>query len=148
MRYETSSGGVVIFGNAVLLLKKFNGDWVLPKGKVENHETIRRAAEREVAEEAGVKADIQRYLGAIHYVYQAGWGRREKVYKTVHWFLMYSRSLRCTPQRREGFVEAKYVHWDRALDTVKYPDEQKMIQTGMEYCKSDGFPEVDSGGRD
>ena len=32
---EVSSGGVVIFGNTILLLKKFNGDWVLPKGRVE-----------------------------------------------------------------------------------------------------------------
>ena len=28
---EISSGGVVIFGNALLLLRKYNGDWVLPK---------------------------------------------------------------------------------------------------------------------
>ena len=38
MREEISAGGVVLFGNAILLLRKFNGDWVLPKGKVEEGE--------------------------------------------------------------------------------------------------------------
>ena len=131
MRYETSAGGVVVFGNAILLLKKYNGDWVLPKGKVEPDETIRDTSVREVAEEAGVKAEIVRYLGAIHYIYQASWARNESIYKTVYWFLMNSRSMRCIPQKNEGFVEARFVHIDRVLDMVKYSDEQRMIQRGL-----------------
>lgn len=34
MREEISAGGVVVLGNTILLLRKYNGDWVLPKGKV------------------------------------------------------------------------------------------------------------------
>ncbi|WP_093311484.1 NUDIX hydrolase [Tindallia californiensis] len=127
MRYETSAGGVVICGNAVLLLKKYNGDWVLPKGKVEKKETIREAAYREVYEESLVKAEIIKYLGSIHYVYQAGWAKNEKIYKTVHWFLMKSKMLRCSPLKKEGFIDARFVHRDRVLEMVKYSDEQKMI---------------------
>ena len=44
MREEISAGGVVLFGNAILLLRKFNGDWVLPKGKVEEGENNEEAA--------------------------------------------------------------------------------------------------------
>lgn len=135
MRYETSAGGVVAFGNAILLLKKYNGDWVLPKGKVEPNETIRDTGIREVAEESGVKAEVVRYLGAIHYVYQASWARNESIYKTVHWFLMRSRTMRCFPQRNEGFVEARFIHMDRVLDMMKYPDERRMIQKGIEYIQ-------------
>ena len=54
MREEVSAGGVVLFGNAVLLLRKFNGDWVLPKGKVEEGENRQEAALREVLEETGL----------------------------------------------------------------------------------------------
>ena len=50
MREEVSAGGVVLFGNAILLLRKFNGDWVLPKGKVEEGENRQEAALREVLE--------------------------------------------------------------------------------------------------
>lgn len=38
MREEVSVGGVVLFGNMIFLLRKFNGDWVLFKGKVEEGE--------------------------------------------------------------------------------------------------------------
>lgn len=31
---EVSAGGVVTFRNTILLLKRFNGDWVLPKGSI------------------------------------------------------------------------------------------------------------------
>ncbi|RQD67363.1 MAG: NUDIX hydrolase [Tindallia sp. MSAO_Bac2] len=133
MKYETSAGGIVICGNAVLLLKKYNGDWVLPKGKVERKETIREAASREVFEETLVKAETIKYLGAIHYVYQAGWAKNEKIYKTVHWFLMKSKVLRCTPLKREGFVDARYVHRDRVMEMVRYPDEQKMIYRALQH---------------
>jgi len=54
LKEEISSGGVVVFNNAILLLRKFNGDWVLPKGKVEQGETLEQAALREVSEESGV----------------------------------------------------------------------------------------------
>lgn len=138
MRYETSAGGVVVFGNAILLLKKYNGDWVLPKGKVESDETIRDTAVREVSEESGVKAEIDRYLGAIHYIYQAAYARNESIYKTVHWFLMQSHTMRCFPQRNEGFVEARFVHIDRVLDMVKYPDERRMVQKGLEFLSDVG----------
>lgn len=132
MKYEVSAGGIVICGNAVLMLKKYNGDWVLPKGKVEKNETIREAAAREVHEETMVKAETIIYLGAIHYVYQAGWEKNEKVYKTVHWFLMKSKVLRCTPLKNEGFVDARFVHRDRVLDTVRYPDEKRMISKALQ----------------
>ena len=31
MREEQSAGGVVLLGNAILLLRKYNGDWVYPR---------------------------------------------------------------------------------------------------------------------
>ena len=50
MREEISAGGVVLFGNAILMLRKLNGDWALPKGKVEEGENNEEAALREVSE--------------------------------------------------------------------------------------------------
>ena len=131
---EVSAGGVVIFGNAILLLKKFNGDWVLPKGRVEKGENIREAAIREVMEESGVKAEIIRYIGMVHYTYKNIKGN-EIVYKTVHWYLMRTNSMDSTPQKREGFVEARFVHVDRVLDLIKYKDEKKIIKKALRLLK-------------
>ncbi|NLK72679.1 MAG: NUDIX hydrolase [Clostridiales bacterium] len=128
MKQEISAGGIVVFGNAILLLRKYNGDWVLPKGRVEENEDIGHAAVREVQEESGVKAELIKYIGDIKYEYVYGWNRTEMVYKTVHWFLMKSRNMECTPLKREGFVEAKYIHMKRAYDLAKYDDEKKIIR--------------------
>lgn len=131
---ETSSGGVVIFGNTILLLKKFNGDWVLPKGRIEKDESIRDAALREVLEESGVKAEIVKYIGMVHYKYKNA-KKNEMVYKTVHWYLMKTNCMDCTPQKKEGFVDAKFVHIDKVKELVRYKDEKKIILKSLKMMK-------------
>lgn len=131
---ETSSGGVVIFGNTILLLKKFNGDWVLPKGRIEKDETIRQAALREVLEESGVKAEIVKYIGMVYYKYK-NLKKDEMVYKTVHWYIMKTNSMNCTPQKSEGFVDAKFVYIDKVKDLVRYEDERNIILKGLKMMK-------------
>jgi len=131
---EVSSGGVVTFGNTILLLKKYNGDWVLPKGRLEKGENIKSAALREVLEETGVKGEILDYIGAVHYNYK-NIKDDEIVSKTVHWYLMKSSSMDCTPQRKEGFIDAMFVHIDKAKNLVRYMDEKKIILKGIELMK-------------
>ena len=126
MLNELSSGGVVIFGNALLLLRKYNGDWVLPKGRVEPGERLHTAALREVLEESGVKAEIIQYIGRVNYHYK-NLKEDEMVSKIVHWYLMSSQNMNCTPQKKEGFVDAKFVHKDKAKNIVRYDDERKII---------------------
>lgn len=127
---EISSGGVVIFGNTLLLLKKFNGDWVLPKGRVEQGEELEETALREVFEEAGVKAEINKYIGKAHYNYR-NLKKNKVVNKTVHWYLMKASSMESVPQKTEGFIEAVFVHVDKAQDLVKYEDERNIILKGL-----------------
>lgn len=128
---EISAGGVVVFGNAILLLKKYNGDWVLPKGRIEEGEEVEATALREVLEESGVKAEIIDYIGEIHYNYK-NLQENEIVSKTVHWFLMRSNNMDCSPQKKEGFIDAMYVHIDKARNLVRYDDEKRIIKRGLE----------------
>ncbi|SNS89390.1 NUDIX domain-containing protein [Anaerovirgula multivorans] len=135
MREEISAGGVVVFGNAILLLKKYNGDWVLPKGKVEYHETIEETAVREVFEEAAVKVEVLKYLGEIHYTFKNSWEDNDMINKTVHWFLMHSRTINCLPLKEEGFIDAKFIHINRSVDLAKYEDEKEIIQKAIKEIK-------------
>jgi len=41
----------------------------------------------------------------------------------------------CVPQRKEGFVDARFVHMDKAKDLVRYSDERKVILKGIEILK-------------
>lgn len=132
--HETSAGGVVIFGNAVLMLRKFNGDWVLPKGRIEPNESIEEAALREVFEETGVRGKIVRYIDKVNYVYKnmkyGGF-----VSKEVHWYWMETHGIKCRPQKSEGFIKAEFVHKDRVLNMVRYNDEREIIRRALAMKK-------------
>ncbi len=65
---------------AVVRLRKRN-EWVLPKGKLDDGETPRDAAEREVLEETGHDVCVHEFLGTL--VYEFG-GR----FKVVHYWRM------------------------------------------------------------
>lgn len=65
---------------AVVRLRKRN-EWVLPKGKLDDGETPRDAAEREVLEETGHDVSVHEFLGTL--VYESG-GRS----KIVHYWRM------------------------------------------------------------
>ncbi|MCL2462649.1 MAG: NUDIX domain-containing protein, partial [Defluviitaleaceae bacterium] len=84
-----SCGGVVIYkGKVLLLYKNQNGKymgWVLPKGTLEDGETFKQAALREVKEETGVTARVLQYLGRTQYNFHGG---DDMISKTVHWYLM------------------------------------------------------------
>mgnify|MGYP006379984847 CR=1 FL=1 len=67
-----SCGGIVIYKWKILLLyKNQNGrymGWVLPKGTVEEGETYRQTALREVKEETGLTLTSYRFRGLITFV--------------------------------------------------------------------------------
>lgn len=136
MREEVSAGGVVVFKNAILLLRKYNGDWVLPKGKIEEGEDKKTTALREVKEESGCKASIKDYLGEIHYTYRENWDENKVVHKTVFWYLMHTNSIKTIPQREEGFVGAEFIHIDRVLELAKYEDEKEIIKVALKKIKN------------
>jgi 8-oxo-dGTP diphosphatase len=61
--YSVGVGGVVLCEDKALLIRRALGsnvgDWAIPSGFVEPHETIDVAVRREVQEEAGVQAEIE-----------------------------------------------------------------------------------------
>ena len=123
-----SAGGIVIKDSKVLLLYTTHDRWVLPKGHVEPEESLRQAAVREVYEEAGIKARIERKLGWVYYefVFQ---GRNLK--KKVLWFQMEEIAGEPTPQREEGFVEARYLAWDEIDPKKMHLNEIRMIKKAL-----------------
>ena len=80
-----AAGGIVLRREptplvAVVRLRKRN-EWVLPKGKLDDGETPRAAAEREVMEETGHDVSVHEFLGTL--VYESRGGS-----KVVHYWRM------------------------------------------------------------
>jgi 8-oxo-dGTP pyrophosphatase MutT (NUDIX family) len=125
-----SAGGVVFHDSKVLLLRKFNNDWVLPKGRLEAGETPPQAAVREVKEETGVTAEVINYVGTTNYSFRNTWYNNgiEVIKKRVEWYSMKAIKMNLKPQRDEGFIEVKFVHMSEVDDYLKFEDEKMMVK--------------------
>lgn len=130
---ENSAGGVVIKDRQVLLLRKYFGDWVLPKGKIEKGETTSITALREVREESGVDAKIIKRVGYAKYIYYNQVS--EKVYKRVDYYLMEHVDGAPKPQKEEGFAIAEFKSFEDALSLLKHESEKKMVETAIKMYK-------------
>lgn len=126
-----SAGGIVIYKHQILMLKKKNGDWVLPKGRIEVGETLEETAVREVKEETNTDAKIIDYIGLTTYRFSNYWTKYQVVEKTVSWYYMTPLSFSLKPLRNEGFIEAKYIDVDKILDIARYDDERKVIKKAI-----------------
>lgn len=128
---ETSAGGLVVDRRGdtirVILIGKRDRAgrlvWSLPKGHVEDGETLQAAAEREVAEETGVQARVITELGTITYWFVADGVR---IRKTVHHFLLEPVG----GELSAADVEVEKVAWvplEEAQDRLHYADERRLL---------------------
>lgn len=128
-----SCGGVVIHKGKILLLYKsyrqrYKG-WVLPKGTVEKNEDYKITALREVKEEAGVDANVIKYIGKSQYSFMVA---NNPVVKDVHWYLMKSYSYYSKPQKEEFFVDSGYYKYHEAIHLLKFSNEREILESAYE----------------
>jgi len=102
---EICAGGVVFKEGKIVVLKRKNGVWLMPKGHVEPGETLEQAGAREATEETGLAVRIGPKLGETAYSHSED-GRYHR--KKVHWYYMESDGGELRPE--EGiFIEARLV---------------------------------------
>ena len=113
----TAAGGLVVNRNKEILFIYRSNTWDLPKGGIEDGETLEETALREVTEECGIEAlRMDQFLvTTYHYYYH-----KKNTIKVCHWFLMksdYDGPL--VPQEEEGITEVVFKDEDATLDALK-----------------------------
>lgn len=100
-----AAGGIVEKGGKFLMIYR-RKVWDIPKGKLDQGETIRTCAVREVEEETGVSVKIDKKIDAVWHTYI---DRKKYILKKTHWFAMSCLSdKKMAPQKDEGI---KKVEW-------------------------------------
>lgn len=137
---EPTAGGIIYRSNPanpkvleILLIADSKGRWTIPKGHIEEGETPRQTAQREINEETGLKEmDMQDYLGKINFRY-----RREDtlVLMTTDIFLVRARgnSSEITPQ--EWMTSIAWMPVNEALEKIAYDDIGKLILLGLKKIR-------------
>lgn len=132
MKREFSAGGIVFNKNGQVLLTQSSskGYWQFPKGQIEEGQTSKEAALREVREEGGVEAEILGKVGDSKYVYNHP-VTKEKIFKIVTIYMM--NYLSGDPKDHDWEVsEAKWVESEEALKTLSFSNDRSLLKKALE----------------
>lgn len=115
--------------NPDLLLIYRNDVWDLPKGKLEDGESIATCAQREVQEEIGlsIPPNVIAELGTTYHSYTL---KGQSVEKETFWFVMQlSRQVDdFTPEQAEGITKVEWMPATQALQNVGYDNLEEIIR--------------------
>ena len=107
---EKSAGAVVIKNNNVLVIKRDDGSYGLPKGHIEKNETKKEAAAREVLEETGFRVTI---------------GKRLKIISRANKDITFFQATLVGGKKKRNALFVPILH---AAKKMKYPDEQRLLK--------------------
>jgi len=139
-RREVSAGGLIWRrrgdGSIRVVLVRPTGrsTWVMPKGHLEEGETVAEAATREAREESGLTVGEIEQLGEISYVYSSrerNGATLTRIFKRVHFFLM--EHTGGDPSAHDSETdEVAWFSFDEALARATHPSEQALIAKARE----------------
>lgn len=137
---EPTAGGIVFRHSKsdpkaieILLIQDAKGRWTIPKGHIEEGESARQTAEREIREETGLQEmKVLNWLGKINFRYRRN---NSLVLMTTEIFLV--QGLGDTDKiRPEKWMSALgWLPATEALDKIEYEDIGKLILVGLQKIR-------------
>jgi 8-oxo-dGTP pyrophosphatase MutT (NUDIX family) len=137
---EYTAGGVVFRqrdGRAqILMIQDRLGRWTIPKGHVEEGESLEQTALREVAEETGLThLRLGEKLDKLHFFYRK---EGKLIFMTTYVFLMEALGDTDTiiPGDSDGIVDSKWFDYEEALSLIEYRDTERLFRLGFSKLQS------------
>lgn len=137
---EPTSGGIVFRMTKdgkdieVLLIQDSKNRWTIPKGHIEQGETARQTAIREIGEEAGLQhIKVLTWLGKIHFKYR----RLDRlVLMTTQVYLVRALDGSEIPTKEKWMNGIKWFSFKDALSAVEYEDIEKLMLIAKKKIRS------------
>jgi 8-oxo-dGTP pyrophosphatase MutT (NUDIX family) len=116
-------------GHVLILRRKTEGTWVLPKGRREEGESLQQTAVREVQEETGLSdLRVERRIGLVRYTFL--WRPENVNYrKTVHYFLMALAKEDGRVELEEDFSEHSWVDHEAAMKLLTFENDRRIVRS-------------------
>lgn len=122
-----AGGGFVYTPEKKALLIFRRGKWDLPKGKLDEGETIEECSLREVEEETGVQhIKLENKLTITYHIYKEN---GETILKESHWYRMKTAQQDLIPQTEEDIEKCQWVAFKKLKDyeTNMHPSIKDVI---------------------
>lgn len=135
---EPTAGGIVWRRNKsggieILLIQDSKDRWTIPKGHIEEGETAKETAQREITEETGLQEmEMQGWLGKINFRYRR---QQSLVLMTTDIFLVKAKGDTDDIKPEEWMKGIKWLLANDALDKIEYEDIGKIILLGLKKIR-------------
>lgn len=140
---EQTAGGIVFRRNKktgeleMLLTQDAKDRWTIPKGHIEEGETAKETAEREIREETGLKEmDLMAWLGKIHFRYRR---QQSLVLMTTQIYLVWGKGDTDDLNKEEWMNGIGWFKVHDALDMIEYEDISKLVLMAMKKIRHAGL---------
>lgn len=134
MIVRNCAGGVIFYANQVFLLKNEKDEWVLPKGKIRNHDSSIDAALNRVKIETGLDAKILSTAGETSYEFFSI-SRKQPVCNQITWYIMTTKNKEFKIDKNLGFQDGGFFPIDEALDMISYNQDQSLVNLSYKKYK-------------
>ena len=121
----------------ILLIQDSKNRWTIPKGHIEQGETAKMTAIREIGEEAGLQhIQVLAWLGKIHFKYR----RLDKlVLMTTQVYLVRAIDKSETPTKEKWMNGIRWFKFNDAIDAIEYEDIEKLMLIAKKKIRAGEF---------
>jgi ADP-ribose pyrophosphatase YjhB (NUDIX family) len=136
---EPTAGGIVFRRNAqkeieILLIQDAKDRWTIPKGHIEEGESAKQCAEREIGEETGLQEmKVLNWLGKINFRYRR---TTSLVLMTTEIFLVQAMGDTDNLKPEDWMNGIKWFPANEAMEKIEYEDIGKLILLALKKIRS------------